>query len=70
METLKFKTNINCGGCIATVTPVLNTLEGVTKWDVDTANPKKILTVESDNGLKASEVIGALKIKGYNAEII
>ena len=46
METLKFKTNINCGGCIATVTPVLNTLEGIFKWDVDTANREKILTVE------------------------
>jgi len=70
METLKFKTNINCGGCIATVTPVLNTLEGISKWDVDTANREKILTVESDNGLKASEVISALKAKGYNAEKI
>ncbi|GAC1313681.1 MAG: hypothetical protein NVSMB24_37290 [Mucilaginibacter sp.] len=70
METLKFKTNINCGGCIATVTPVLNALEGISKWDVDTANREKILTVESDNELKASEVISALKNKGYNAETI
>jgi copper chaperone len=70
METLKFKTNIKCGGCIATVTPALDTLEGVAKWEVDTANPDKILTVESDNGLNANEVISALKIKGYNAEKI
>lgn len=70
METLKFKTNIKCGGCIATVTPALNTLEGIAKWEVDTANPDKILTVESDNGLTAKEIINALKTKGYNAEKI
>nr|WP_294791054.1 cation transporter [uncultured Mucilaginibacter sp.] len=70
METLKFKTNIKCGGCIAAVTPTLDTLQGVTKWDVDTANPDKILTVTSDEGLTENEVISALKAKGYNAEII
>jgi copper chaperone len=70
METLKFKTNIKCGGCIAAVTPALNTLEGVAKWDVDTANPDKILTVESNEGLTANDVVNALKIKGYNAEKI
>ncbi len=26
MNTYKFKTNINCGGCIAGVTPFLNKL--------------------------------------------
>jgi copper chaperone len=70
METLKFKTNIKCGGCIAAVTPALNTLDGVDKWDVDTANPDKILTVELNDGLTANEVINALKSKGYNAEKI
>jgi copper chaperone len=70
METLKFKTNIKCGGCIATVTPTLNTLEGIAKWEVDTANPDKILTVESENGLTANDIISALKNKGYQAEKI
>jgi copper chaperone len=70
METLKFKTNIKCDGCIATVTPALNTLQGVDQWQVDTTNPDKILTVQSGDGLSASEVINALKTKGYNAEEI
>jgi copper chaperone len=70
METLKFKTNIKCGGCIATVTPTLDTLEGVAKWEVDTTNPDKMLTVESDNRLTANDIIRALKTKGYNAEKI
>ncbi len=45
MGTLQFKTNINCGGCVAKVTPFLNQLEEIENWKVDTANPNKILTV-------------------------
>lgn len=67
METLKFKTNINCGGCIATVTPVLNDLKDIQHWEVDTANPGKILTIKAENNLTAVQVIDTLKQKGYNA---
>lgn len=49
METLQFKTNINCGGCIAKVTPFLNQLEDVEDWRVDTNNPDKILTVSGED---------------------
>jgi len=68
METLKFKTNINCGGCIATVTPALNELKDIQHWEVDIANPDKILTVNADDNLTAGQVIDALKQKGYKAE--
>jgi copper chaperone len=70
METLKFKTNINCGGCIATVTPSLDNLKGVKQWKVDTANPDKVLSIEAENGLTTVDVINALKNKGYNAQAI
>lgn len=69
MEVLKFKTNINCGGCIEKVTPVLNAEGHIKKWSVDTANPQKILTVEADE-IKASDVINALATVGYKAEPI
>ena len=42
MNTLKFKTNINCNGCIAKVTPSLNGAGGIENWEVDTNNPQKI----------------------------
>jgi len=45
----KFKTNINCSGCVAKVTPFLSESTGITKWDVDIKHPNKILTVEADN---------------------
>ena len=70
METLKFKTNIKCGGCIAAVTPALDTLEGVAQWDVDTSVPDKILTIRSENGLTPMDVTAVLKNKGYQAEAI
>jgi copper chaperone len=69
METLKFKTNVNCGGCIATITPHLNNLKGIVKWSVDTANPMKILTVET-TGLHPEVIIEVMKKAGYKADPI
>lgn len=69
METLKFKTTINCGGCVATVTPHLNQIEGIEKWSVDTANPQKILTVET-SGLRPEVIVEKLKEAGYKAELL
>ncbi|HWW39715.1 heavy-metal-associated domain-containing protein [Pedobacter sp.] len=68
METLKFKTNIKCGGCIATVTPFLNDLETVQSWKVDVDNADKVLTVEGS--ASAPEVIDVLNKAGYKAEKI
>jgi len=68
METLKFKTNIKCGGCIAAVTPALNNLDGLEKWEVDTTNPDKVLTIQGKEELTPQQVVSALKEKGYNAE--
>src|SRR5690606_30291200 len=52
----KFKTNINCGGCIAAVTPHLDRLDGVIRWEVDTDNKDKILTVVS-GGASEQQII-------------
>ena len=48
METKKFKTNIKCSGCLATVTPHLNEAAGEANWSVDITDPSKILSVNSD----------------------
>ena len=69
METLKFKTNVKCGGCIATVTPPLNKVKGVINWNVDTTTPEKIMTVETD-GINADVIIATLKEAGYKADLI
>jgi copper chaperone CopZ len=64
MNTLKFKTNINCGGCIAKVSPVLDSTVGKGKWQVDTSDPKKILTVETDT-LSRIDIEEAIKDLGF-----
>ena len=67
METLKFKTNIKCGGCVATVTPFLNNIPEISKWEVDIDNPEKTLTVEANEQLDAETVVAALEKAGYTA---
>lgn len=67
MGTLKFKTNINCGGCVAKITPHLNEEKAIKSWNVDTANPQKILTVETDS-LSEIEVEQIVKEAGFKAD--
>ncbi len=69
METLKFKTNINCGNCIKSVTPFLNELDEVEYWKVDTENPDKVLEVKAENG-NEEIVVGAVKEAGFEIEKI
>lgn len=69
MKKYQFKTNINCGGCVANVTPHLNANENIKEWKVDTINPNKILTVETDN-LKEDEVKAIVEKAGFKAEKI
>jgi len=67
MATLQFKTNINCGGCIARVTPRLNEVRGIQSWKVDTDNPDKILTVETET-LTNEPIIEAVKKVGFQIQ--
>ncbi len=67
MKTLQFKTNINCGGCIKAVTPTLNQEAGAGNWQVDTANPNKILTVTSDQ-LTNEQVMAAVQKAGFEIQ--
>jgi len=69
MKELQFKTNINCGGCVASVRPVLNATEGDCEWNVDTTNRNKVLTVKTDS-LTASEVIATVEKAGFKAEAL
>ncbi|MBB5634888.1 copper chaperone CopZ [Pedobacter cryoconitis] len=70
METLKFKTNIKCGGCIATVTPHLNAMTGLEEWKVDTDVADKVLTVTGDAENLKDEILETVKKAGFQAELI
>ncbi|MCW3464192.1 heavy-metal-associated domain-containing protein [Chitinophaga nivalis] len=69
METVQFKTNIKCAGCIATVTPVLNELAGQENWEVDLQSPDKVLTVSTDKTDK-DVIRQALEKVGYKADVL
>lgn len=66
METLKFKTNINCGSCIRSVTGFITDIQGIDHWEVDTDNPDKILTVQGS--ATAQEVIDAVEDAGFDIQ--
>ena len=68
-KTLKFKTNINCSGCVEKVTPFLNDANGICHWDVDTANKDKILSVHSE-GITKEEVIQKVQDAGFKIELL
>lgn len=65
--TLAFKTNINCSGCIAKVTPALNAAHGIGAWEVDTASKDKILSVKS-TGITKDEVMETVRNAGFKIE--
>ncbi|PSR11936.1 MAG: hypothetical protein DA408_13505 [Bacteroidetes bacterium] len=62
--TLHFKTNVNCANCVRSVTNFLNEVEGLESWQVDTANPDKILTVVGD--VTAAAVVEAVEDAGFD----
>lgn len=67
METLKFKTNINCMGCVGKVTNKLNETVGADNWAVDINTPEKTLTVKGEN-ITAEIIEEAVKATGFRAE--
>ncbi|MDO1449237.1 heavy-metal-associated domain-containing protein [Rhodocytophaga aerolata] len=69
MEILKFKTNIKCGGCIATVTPFLDKEESIQNWQVDTSSADKVLTV-SGHDVNPQKVKNVVEKAGFKAEVI
>jgi len=68
-KELKFKTTLNCGGCVSKVQSDLDNAEGIYEWNVDTANDDKILTIKS-GGITEDEVVAIIKKKGFKAEPI
>lgn len=66
-ENFVFKTNIKCGGCVATVKPYLDQAEGIGHWEVDLQSNDRLLTVHSE-GISEEEVIRTVKEAGYSIE--
>jgi copper chaperone len=67
METIIFKTNMKCSGCIEKVTPALNELLGKDHWKVDLQNPNKTLTVTGED-VKAKDIQSVVERAGFKVE--
>lgn len=64
-KELKFKTNMDCGHCVARVKPLLDKVEGIESWSVDLDAPDKVLTVQS-TGADAAKVIDTVEQAGFD----
>ena len=67
MKIVRFKTNINCSGCVATVTPFLNKEESIDNWQVDTTGKDKILRVQGQD-VNPQQVKKLVEQAGFKAE--
>lgn len=67
MKEIAFKTNINCSGCVARITPLLNEIKAVKSWNVNIQDPAKILTVQAEENIE-SAITDAVKKAGFTIE--
>lgn len=67
MEVLVFKTNLRFKKQINAVTPHINNLQGVARWNVDLDDTDKILRIESVD-LSPRSVEATLQQAGYFCE--
>jgi hypothetical protein len=67
MEVLVFKTNLRFKKQINAVTPHINNLRGIARWNVDLDDTDKILRIESVD-LNPRFVEATLKQAGYYCE--
>lgn len=67
MEVLVFKTNLRFKKQITAVTPHINNLQGIARWNVDLDDKDKILRIESFD-LSPRSVETTLQQAGYFCE--
>jgi len=68
-KNLRFKTNINCGGCVASVKPHLDGTEGISHWEVDTTDKDKVLTITAST-ISEDKIIETVQKAGFKIESI
>lgn len=66
--SLQFKTNLNCGSCVAAVKPFLDQVPGISDWNVDIAIEDKLLTVHGED-VKTDAVAAAVAKAGFHAKV-
>jgi copper chaperone len=67
-NSLQFKTNINCSGCVTTIKPHLDKIIGAENWQVDTADKDKVLTILAN--VNPEVIIESVKNAGFKIEAL
>jgi copper chaperone CopZ len=73
MQTLRFKTNLKCAGCMYAIKPYMDALEGIKSWDVDLESKDKIVEVTTETATKEEihkAIEDAISVAGYTAELV
>jgi copper chaperone len=69
MNTIIFRTNMKCSGCIDKVTPALDELAGKNHWSVDLTHSDKTLTIQGEH-IASSSIQSAVEKAGFRIEKI
>ncbi|CAH1002584.1 hypothetical protein LEM8419_03458 [Neolewinella maritima] len=64
---MRFKTNINCGGCVRGVTPALDGHKSIKRWKVDLESINRILTVHAEDEVSSAEISAGIADAGFIA---
>lgn len=67
METMTFKTNAKCMGCLAKIEEILQDKMNREEWNLDLPDSNRPLTVTSDK-LAAGEIVELISKAGFKIE--
>ena len=71
MNTIKFKTSLKCNGCVNAIKPGMDSVKGISFWEVFLDVTDKVLEVEFDNIPEneiQEKVESVVKKAGYQIE--
>lgn len=66
MNTLQFKTSINCANCVKIITPILNDNKNIESWQVDTTVDLKTLSINGN--ISPEDIISLVQEAGFTIE--
>ena len=73
MQTLKFKTDLKCAGCMYAIKPYMDAIEDIESWDADLSSAETIVEVVAKSGSKEKiqeAVEQAISRAGYSAVLV
>lgn len=64
MEKHTYKTSLKCNGCINTIKPGIEQIQGIQEWKVDLESADKILEISSEVDV-TDQVLESVKKAGF-----